>query len=142
MSRVIAVLIAFALVSPAWMASARADAGKDLFLKGKCDGCHSVKAEKIEKQISKKTGKTKKGPDLSGVGLDHDAAWIVKWLKKEQKKDSRYKKGTEVKHKKKFKGTEEELKGLADWLALKKTKIELSPEEEGVEEEGEEEEKE
>lgn len=129
MSRIVSMLVAIAFLTPLVPPSVFAADGKELFTKLKCNGCHNVSVDKIEKTVSKKTGKPKKGPDLSGVGLEHDAAWVVKWLKKEEKKESLYKKGKEVKHKKKFKGTEDELKQIASYLESKKTKVEQAIEE-------------
>lgn len=107
---------------------------KAAFEKGKCVSCHSIKNVGIEKKVNEKTGKVRKGPDLSGVGLEHDAAFIVPWLKKEKETPSIYNKDKMVKHKKKFKGTDEELKALADWLAAQKTKVDVK--DEGAEDEG------
>lgn len=135
---VVAPFLAAALPSAAFAAS-----GKEIFLEKKCNDCHLVKAEGIEKKISKKTGKAKKGPDLSNVGSENDADFFTKWLKKEVKIESHFDKAKKVGHKKKFKGTDEELKTLTDWLAARKTKVTVTPEEEGAgaAEEEEEEEK-
>ena len=101
--------------------------GKDLFIKFKCNGCHTINSlgiKKIELKDEEKDNeeeetpedKNKKPKDLSDAGKKHDAAWISKWLmKKEKIKDKKTKKM--VKHKKKFKGTEEELTALSAWLA-------------------------
>jgi hypothetical protein len=56
-------------------------------------------------------GKSKKKyPDLSGVGLTHDAAWLTKYLQKTEAKNGK-------KHMKKFRGTDEDLGVLTAWLA-------------------------
>ena len=101
---------------------ARAEkSGKDVFLEQKCTKCHSIDSEKIAKKEEKgedeeaEEEEGTKPPDLSGAGKSHDAAWITKWLQKQVATD----KGK--KHKPKFKGTEAELKTVADYLAgLKK----------------------
>lgn len=129
-----------AFLIPVLPTVARSASGKDLFLEKKCDKCHSIVSEKIEKQVNKKTGKKKKGPDLSGAGLERDADWLTKFIKKEIEKESVYDKAKKVKHKKKFKGKDEELKSLAQYMAGLKTKVEVK-EEAGAEEEEEDEEK-
>lgn len=130
-----------ALVIPILLQPVRASAEtnpKDFFA-SKCTKCHSMKLDKIEKKISK-TGKRARGPDLSGVGLNHDEAWFPKWLRKEVEKDSLYQQGKKLKHKKNFKKeSEETLQALAKWLSQHKTKVEVTPEEEGLAEEAEEE---
>lgn len=110
----VAAALMFAL--PATPASA-AD-GKELIKEQKCITCHSVKNLGIEKT------KKSRGPDLSGVGLEHDAAWITKWLLKEQDKKSAYG-DKQVKHKKKWKGSEADLKTVAEFLAAQKTKVDV-----------------
>jgi cytochrome c1 len=95
--------------------------GKDLFLAAKCNTCHSVTAAGIEKkkptaeeaktaEKEKPDPDEKKPPDLSSVGLDHKADWIAKFITKKETLDGE-------KHKKLYKGTDEELKTLSTWLA-------------------------
>ncbi len=55
----------------------------------------------------------RKPPDLSAVGVDQKADWIVKYL---QKVETLH----EKKHMKKFSGTETELTELAAWLEAQK----------------------
>jgi cbb3-type cytochrome oxidase cytochrome c subunit len=55
----------------------------------------------------------RKPPDLSAVGLERQADWMVKYLQKLEAIK-------EKKHMKKFKGTDEELTQLAAWLASQK----------------------
>lgn len=89
-------------------AAAPAD-GKAVFLDNKCNMCHSVDSQGIEKKL-----KSGKGKDLSNVGAERDAAWLQKWIKKEIDLDGK-------KHEKAFKGTDAELDALVKWLAgLKK----------------------
>lgn len=99
--------------------------GKEIFVDSKCIGCHSIVKQGIEKKVT--NGKKKKGPDLSGAGISHDEAFVTKWLLKEQDKKSVY--GDKmVKHKKKFKGSEADLKTLASYLAAQKTKVDVKDE--------------
>ena len=110
------VLLAFTLPLLAPQA-ARADAGampgKEVFVAQKCNLCHSIESQAIERKS--KSEKTK-GPDLSDIGKDHDAAWITKWLKKEVADENG------KKHEKDFKGTPEEMQKVAEFLASLKAK--------------------
>lgn len=101
-------------------------AGKDLFLKFKCNRCHTITALNIAQDKSKDEEdqdegngdkeEVKKPKDLSNIGTKHNADWIAGWLtKKEKIKDMKTKKMKT--HKKKFKGTEAELKSLSEWVA-------------------------
>lgn len=121
-------------------APARAGTDAKAFFEKKCVKCHSMKADQIEKKVSK-SGKKSRGPDLSGAGLNHEEAWFPKWLSKEVEKDSLYKAGVKVKHKKSFKKEgDETLNALAKWLSGHKTKMDVPLEEEGEDEaEGDEE---
>jgi cytochrome c551/c552 len=101
--------------------AAMAADGKALLTEYKCTTCHSVKNVGVEKT------KKKKGPDLSGVGLDHDAAWFQKWLNKEVETKSAYS-DKQVKHKKKWKGSDEDLKTITTFLAAQKTKVAVKDE--------------
>ncbi|MCS7311390.1 MAG: cytochrome c [Acidobacteria bacterium] len=91
-------------------AQEKAASGKELFTKYKCTMCHSVKAEGIEAKKAAEGGEEAKGTDLSDVGAKvQSAQWIQDYLLKKVDKDGK-------KHKTVFKGTEEELKTLAEWL--------------------------
>lgn len=83
-----------------------------VFIAQKCNLCHSLASHDIVR-----TTKSEKvaGPDLSAVGAERDAAWIARWLKKEEKIDGKA-------HSKAFTGTPEELNALAKWLATLKDK--------------------
>ena len=94
-----------------------------IFTTNKCTQCHSIDSLKIakvkseEKEEELAEGEEKiDPPDLSGVGKEHDPAFITKWLMKEEKIDGH-------KHKKKFKGSPEDLKVLADWLGTLKYNV-------------------
>jgi mono/diheme cytochrome c family protein len=99
-------LLLAAMVTAA--AAAPAD-GKAVFLDAKCNMCHSIDSQAIEKKL-----KSGKGKDLSNVGAERDPAWLQKWIKKEVDLDGK-------KHEKAWKGTDAELDTLVKWLAgLKK----------------------
>jgi mono/diheme cytochrome c family protein len=84
-------------------------AGKTIFMNSKCNTCHSIESMGITKKMA-----SSKAPDLSNVGSERKADWIMKWLKKEETLH-------EKKHLAEFKGTDEDLKTLATWLeTLKK----------------------
>ena len=99
--------------------------GQKIFTGNKCTQCHSIDSLKISKVKSEEKeeeeelaeGEEKRDPpDLSGVGNEHDPAFITKWLMKEEKIKGH-------KHKKKFKGSPEDLKVLADWLGTLKYNV-------------------
>ena len=106
-------LAAFAFTAPA-VAHADEPAGKKVFTAKRCNFCHSIKAEKIA-QVGKTPAGEAQAPDLSDVGLKHDAAWMHKFLKKKVALDGK-------KHKKFFIGADKDLKNLTAWLATLKAK--------------------
>ena len=98
-------------------------AGQKIFTDFKCTQCHSIDSLKIAKVKSEEKeeeaeegGKKVEPPDLSGTGNNHDVAFMSKWLMKEEKIEGK-------KHKKKFKGNEEELKTLSEWLGTLKYNV-------------------
>jgi hypothetical protein len=102
----------------------KAPDGKDLFLAAKCNTCHSVTAAGIEKKKptdeeaaqaakEKPDPNEKKPPDLSSLGLDKKADWIAKFITKKETLDGE-------KHKKLYKGADDELKTLSTWLGDQK----------------------
>ena len=97
--------------------AAPATDGKGIFLSNKCNTCHTITAQSIEKRKAEasdeKEKSDKKPPDLSSVGLERKAEWIGKFLMKTEtiKGD---------KHPRRFRGTEAELKTLATWLEAQK----------------------
>ena len=92
---------------------AKEPAGKTIFLENKCNTCHSIDSFGITKKLA-----SSKAPDLSNVGSEKKADWIIKWLKKEETLNDK-------KHLATFKGTEEDMKTVAAWLeSLKKPKEE------------------
>lgn len=77
---------------------------KDLFVSvHKCSVCHSVAAAGIERKSEKIAG-----PDLGGFETD-DFDALARFLRKEEPRD-------DEEHKKTFKGTDEELHAILDWL--------------------------
>lgn len=101
-------LLVLGLVGAATNATA-AD-GKELFLGNKCNLCHSIESQGIEKKSEKM-----KGAELSDAGSRVESAeWLKGFMKQEELKEGE-------KHKKKFKGTDEELDTIVNWvLSLKK----------------------
>ncbi len=104
---------ALALAAVPVNASAAAD-GKEIFLSSKCTKCHSIKALGIERQKSEdedmEDPNAKQPPDLSKVGTKHDSEWLHGWLTKEITNDQG------KKHKMRFRGDEEELDALVNFL--------------------------
>jgi cytochrome c553 len=83
--------------------------GKKSFLDNKCNMCHSVSAEGIEKKTA-----ASKAPDLSGIGAKQNADFFVKFLKKEVDMSGK-------KHSKSWTGKDADLQAIAKWLeSLKK----------------------
>lgn len=78
------------------------DDGKKIFVDNKCNMCHTVTSAGIE---SKKSDAS----DLSTVGKDKTVEFLTKYLKKEAKINDKD-------HKSAFKGSDEDLKVLVDWL--------------------------
>ena len=87
------------------------DPGQTAFIGNECNMCHSIDSLGIER--TSKSEKMQAG-DLSNVGAEHDAAWIVQYVKKEVQLE-------DADHKKTYKGTDEDLQAIADWLATLKT---------------------
>lgn len=102
--------------------------GKALFLKFRCNSCHTIDAVGIAKKVAAEdkaegaekaapaeaAAPKKKPPDLSSVGLDVKADWMAKFLmKKETSKAGK-------KHMKLFRGSEAELQTIVAWLETMK----------------------
>ncbi|NWF89939.1 MAG: hypothetical protein HXY50_10820 [Ignavibacteriaceae bacterium] len=81
--------------------------GKKIFVDQKCISCHSVKSFDL---ISKKKDAT----DFSSGNKTWTAEFLSQYLKKEIKLDGAL-------HKNIFKGTDDQLKTLIDWLLALKT---------------------
>jgi len=84
--------------------------GQKLFHSKKCSMCHSVSSANIQAKIT--TGKSA-GGDLTGVSEKHNSQWIANFLRDKEKLDGQP-------HLKPFKGTDEELQALVDWLLEQK----------------------
>lgn len=98
----ITVLAALFLAAPAALA---AD-GQEVFMGERCNMCHGVAAADIE---AKTSSEKMLGPDLSGYQPSVDFETVAAYLRKEGELES-------GKHKGNFKGTDEELQTLLDWL--------------------------
>lgn len=84
--------------------------GKELFVKNKCTGCHSVESQGIAAE-----GGEDKAPDMSNAAaLIPSADWGKKFVLREETKDGK-------KHKKPYKGTEKDLEQMIAWLMTLKT---------------------
>jgi cytochrome c2 len=105
-----AVMLALVLVGAALTAPASAVDGKAIFLAQKCETCHAVSTAGIE--ATTKSDKMK-GPDLVGTVQAHDRTWVTEYIKKAVDKDGK-------KHVKEFKGTDEELNAVVDFLEAQK----------------------
>jgi hypothetical protein len=88
------------------IADEKSDDGKKVFVDNKCNMCHTVTVAGIE---SKKSDAS----DLSVVGKDRTVEFLTKYLKKEAKLNDKD-------HKSSFKGTDEELTILVEWLSTLK----------------------
>lgn len=93
---------------------AKTPEGKKIFLENKCQSCHSVQTAQIVRKTEDTESTELKPPDLSGVGLEHKAEWLMRYLQKKEKLDGE-------KHPKRFRGNDEELGTLTKWLETLKT---------------------
>lgn len=122
LSIIFGVLLALCCTTFAPKGASAADDGKSIFLDGKCNECHAIASQGIEVAKSDDgaleedpfggddEGDDEEAPDLSGVGKEQNAEWIADYLKKKVKLDGK-------KHRKRFKGSADELKVLSEWLA-------------------------
>ncbi len=94
------------LVSAAstWAGEAETD-GKEQYMSAGCNTCHAVASVEIE---AKTTSEKMRGPDIGGFKSDN-VDELVQYLRKETELDGK-------KHMKGFKGTDEELQVIIDWL--------------------------
>lgn len=105
-------LIAWAVTLLSTPSHAAGD-GKALFISNKCNSCHTISAQGVQKIKSDEEETGKKPPDLSHVGKEKDAKWIKGYLMKTETLNGK-------KHKKAWKGSDADLTTLADWLATLK----------------------
>jgi mono/diheme cytochrome c family protein len=104
--RLAIVATVLSLVAAPLLAADEAPGGaRDLFLKHKCNECHTISTQNVALG-----GKPEAKPeDLSTIGAKRSGAWIKNFLLKKEAIEGR-------KHKKKFTGTPAELAQIADWL--------------------------
>jgi mono/diheme cytochrome c family protein len=111
----LAVAAAFAAApSPSPAQTTKKLDGKQIFLAQKCETCHTVSSAQI-----KATGKIK-APDLAGAAAKHDAAWLGKYLRKQEKSKAG------KAHMKAFTGSDEEMGALIAWLQDQKAAAKAS----------------
>ena len=104
-------VVALALVAVAATAEEEAvPAGQQEYLDQKCNMCHSVSTVGIE---AKTKSEKMKGPDLVNLADSYEADWLVKYVKDEVEKEGES-------HGRPFKGSDEELQVLVDWLLEQK----------------------
>lgn len=84
--------------------------GKQIFIDSKCDNCHTVVSMEI-------TSKKESAVDLSNAASAGKAESLKSYLLKKSKINDNN-------HKLKFKGTDEELNALVNWLLTLKTESE------------------
>lgn len=110
MRRLYALILVLGFVALLTPATANAQDGKAAFLENRCNVCHTVESQEVEK-TSKMAG-----PDLSDAGnMVESAEWLKGFLLKENETDA----GA---HKKTWGGSEEQLDAIINWLmTLKKT---------------------
>ncbi len=87
-------------------------AGQQVFMDAKCNMCHTVYSAGIGEpptEDAEEAGQQEGPPDLSTAGAERDAEWLSLFL---QKKEMLHDK----KHMKRFKGSDEDLAALVEWL--------------------------
>jgi hypothetical protein len=116
---------------------ARADA--ELFDSKKCTRCHSIAVIDVEKKINPRTGKKRRGPDLSGLGLkEYESDFLANFLQRKIKKTSIYEEGEEVEHRPRYRGKEEDLRTIIAFLQTMKSDIVVEDEGEADDEDDDE----
>jgi len=84
--------------------------GQQIFEEWKCALCHSVSTVDIKAKI---TSGESAGPDLVDLADSYETDWIIKFVRGEVTKEGHT-------HKKPFKGSDEELQAIVDWLLEQK----------------------
>ena len=103
---VAAVVTSLALLVP-WPSAGAAELdGKKLFLREKCNVCHGVSSADIEATVK---AEKMRGPDLARLEEAPDPEALLTYLRQQSEIDGK-------KHKKAFKGSDEELAALVLWL--------------------------
>jgi len=131
-------ILCLALVLPALAEESKKDdaaadatpAGQQVFVAQKCQMCHTVYSAGIGEppaEDAKKDEEEAEGPpDLSLAGTGRTAEWIGLFLQKKEALN-------EKKHMLKFKGTDEELAVLANWILTLKVVEKEAPKTEKAE---------
>ena len=86
--------------------------GEKAFLAAKCNTCHGVEAASI---APKAKSEKMQGPDLGGFKSEADFATIAAYTRKAGTLEGK-------KHKNEFKGSDEELQAILDWLTTLESK--------------------
>ncbi len=107
-----ALLLAFALSTPATAAAQAKLDGKAIFLAQKCSLCHDVSSAAITATVK---SAAMKGPDLTGKASKRDATLLNNYLRKKADINGK-------KHKKEFSGSDEEIGALIAWLQAQEKK--------------------
>ena len=97
-------LLLFVSAASTW-AEETAMEGKEQFMSAGCNTCHSVASADIE---AKTSSEKMLGPDMSGL-KDVEMEALAAYLRKEVERDGKN-------HMKGFKGSDEELQAIVDWL--------------------------
>jgi len=131
-------ILCLALVLPALAEESNKDdatpdttpAGQQVFVAQKCQMCHTVYSAGIGEPPAKDAKKDEEEaegpPDLSLAGTDRTAEWLSLFLQKKEALN-------EKKHMMKFKGTDEELTALANWILTLKAVEKEAPKTEKAE---------
>ncbi|MCB1041991.1 MAG: c-type cytochrome [Acidobacteria bacterium] len=94
----------------------QASEGPEAFKANGCTKCHAIEVAGIEfapgEPEEGEEAEEKEPVDLSKIGSEVSEEHILAFLKRQEVSH-----GNEKKHKKKFKGTDEEMQILAHWLA-------------------------
>jgi cytochrome c2 len=93
-----------AMVDSPAVAEGEKNDGKAIFLAQKCNTCHAVPSVGIEATTK---SEAMKGPDIKGISVD--AEKLGQYLRKKAQIDGKD-------HKKEYKGDDDKLKVLIDWV--------------------------
>lgn len=97
--------------------------GKTVFLEAKCNTCHSISSFEIE---AKNKSANNKAPDLSKIEIKYEKDFLKKYLHKEESINDK-------KHPVVFKGTDDELGILLDFILSLKAQEKLQQPQQGNE---------
>ncbi|HYW68786.1 MAG TPA: c-type cytochrome [bacterium] len=128
-------VLCVALAAPAFADEAKKEeakmpAGQKVFMDAKCQMCHTVYSAAIGEPPAEDAEKKEDAsgpPDLSMTGADKTAEWMSLFLQKKEALNDK-------KHMKRFKGSDEDLTALVDWLMTLKPVEKEAPKAEKVEE--------